>query len=119
VIAVLHFRPAVDVDTFQEQARAALTALAARPGFVRASVGRATDDAAAWVMVTEWESVGAYRRGLGGYDVKLIATPLLAQALDQPTAFEVLISVADDGSVQTRPSDRALDADWIARTEDS
>jgi quinol monooxygenase YgiN len=117
VIAVMHFRPTVDVATFQQQAQAALSVLAARPGFIRATVGRATDDDQAWILLTEWESVGAYRRGLGGYEVKLIATPLLAQALDQPSAFEALITISEDGSEQIRASDRAPDADWTSRTE--
>jgi hypothetical protein len=119
MIALMHFRPTVDVATFQEQAHAALTVIAARPGFVRGTLGRATDDDQAWILLTEWESVGAYRRGLGGYEVKLIATPLLAQALDQPSAFEALITISDDGSEHIRSSDRALDADWTPRTEDS
>jgi quinol monooxygenase YgiN len=118
VIAVLNFRPTEDFATFQAQAQAALNALAARPGFVRGTVGRATDDDTAWVLVTEWESVGAYRRGLGGYDVKMIATPLLAQALDQPSAFEALVTISADGIETVRPSDRAADADWTARTAD-
>ena len=28
-----------------------------------------------WCLVTEWESVGAYRRALGGFDVKITAVP--------------------------------------------
>ena len=35
-------------------------------------------------------SVGAYRRALSSYDVKLQAIPLLSQAFDEPSAFEVL-----------------------------
>jgi hypothetical protein len=115
MIGVLHFRPTEDEQTFQERGRAALAALAARPGFVRGSLGRATDDDTAWVLVTEWESVGAYRRGLGGYEVKLVATPLMAQAIDQPSAFEPLVSMSADGVAQVRPSDRAADAEWVGR----
>jgi hypothetical protein len=110
VIVVLHFQPA-DGEVFLRHARAALSALAARPGYQRGSIGRATDDVSHWIMVTEWESVGAYRRGLGGYEVKLVATPLLAQAVDQPTAFEALVTISDDGREIVRPSDRAVDAD--------
>ena len=69
-------------ERFQAEAEQALRLLAERPGFVRGSVGRSTDDAGSWLLLTEWESVGAYRRGLGGYQVKLHATPLLSQALD-------------------------------------
>ena len=61
------------------------------------------------LLITEWESVGAYRRGLGGYEVKLAATPLLAQALDQPSAFEALLRIDADGgetAAHQRPGGR-------------
>jgi len=117
VIAILQFRPSGTAEEFLDSAQAALRALAVRPGFLRGSVGRATDDENAWMLLTEWESVGAYRRGLGGYDVKLIATPLMAQALDQPTAFEPLVSIDNEGAETSQASDRAVDADWVARTD--
>jgi hypothetical protein len=118
MIALLQFRPSgatEQLEQFQEQAEQALRLLAERPGFVRGSVGRATDDAGSWLLLTEWESVGAYRRGLGGYQVKLLATPLLGQALDQPSAFEELLSIGEDGQETARASDRADDADWTSR----
>ncbi|HST47815.1 antibiotic biosynthesis monooxygenase family protein [Jatrophihabitans sp.] len=122
MIALLQFRPDpsgeagdFQAEQFQEQAEQALRLLAERPGFVRGSVGRATDDAGSWLLFTEWESVGAYRRGLGGYQVKLLATPLLSQALDQPSAFEELLRIEADGEETSRPSDRADDADWTSR----
>jgi quinol monooxygenase YgiN len=115
VIAVLHFRPTEGYEAFLDRGAAALAALAARPGFVTGNFGRSTDDESAWVLVTEWESVGAYRRALGGYEVKLIATPLMAQALDQPSAFETLISAGPDAMTAVRASDRAPDADWVGR----
>ena len=37
-----------------------------------------------------WEHVGAYRRALSAYDVKLHAVPLLSRALDEPSAYEVV-----------------------------
>jgi hypothetical protein len=64
------------------------------------------DDEADWLLLTEWESVGAYRRALGGYEVKIAATPLLAQALDIPSGFEDLVDIAPDGSRTERASDR-------------
>ncbi|HEY0167724.1 MAG TPA: antibiotic biosynthesis monooxygenase family protein [Jatrophihabitans sp.] len=117
MIALLQFRPedageGPQAERFQAEAEQALRLLAERPGFVRGSVGRATDDAGSWLLLTEWESVGAYRRGLGGYQVKLIATPLLSQALDRPSAFEELLRISQDGQETARPSDRAADADW-------
>lgn len=84
-----------DAD-FAEQAGSALALLAARPGFVRGHVGRSTDEPSAWVVVTEWRDVGSYRRGLSGYEVKVGAWPLLAQALPEPSAFEILQTADGD-----------------------
>jgi hypothetical protein len=53
--------------------------------------------------------VGAYRRALGGFDVKVHATPLLAQSLDEPSAYEILVTAATDGTVTRSDSDRAPD----------
>ena len=69
--------------------------------------GRSTDEPDAWILVTEWASVGAYRRALGNYDVKLYATPLLAQALDRPSAFEELLGVDAIRRRDPAASDRA------------
>lgn len=116
MIAVVQLRPAAGSQAeFGEQAEAALRVLADRPGFRRGSLGRATDDPQAWLMLTEWDSVGAYRRALGGFEVKLRATPVLAQALDQPSAFEELLVLDASGTELRAASDRAPDADWVPR----
>ncbi len=95
-----------DAD-FRARAGAALAALGARPGYVGGQLGRAYDDPSAWTLVTEWESVGAYRRALSAYDVKVTATPLLAQSLDEPSAFEVLARAEPGGPVTVTESDLA------------
>ena len=107
--------PEDDAAGFREDAAAALTAFAARPGYLRGRVGRAADDPTAWVLTTEWEGVGAYRRSLSAYDVKVYAAPLLARGRDEPSAFEVLLS--DDGAAA--PSRRAADAARAAVGESS
>jgi quinol monooxygenase YgiN len=116
VIASLHFRPDPADQDFQARAEQVLRVLAGRPGFLRGALGRATDDENAWLLLTEWQSVGAYRRGLGNYEVKLVGSTLLAQAVDQPSAFEPLLALDSDGSERVRDSDRAVDADWAPRT---
>jgi len=97
---------------FRGEVERALTALADRPGFVRGRVARAVDDEASWLLVTEWENVGAYRRALGGYDVKLHSTPVVARSHDEPSAFEDLL-VLDSNGVRSTSSDRAVDADSV------
>ena len=105
MISVTHFTT-TDAG-FRRVAQDALGVLAQRPGFVRGSLGRSTDDTTAWVLVSEWDSVGSYRRALGSYEVKLHAAPLLADAIDLPASFETLVA-ADPGPVLVEyPSDHS------------
>ena len=105
MIAITHFSD--DGEDFVARARQALAALAARPGYLRGTLGRSTDDPSAWLLLTEWENVGSYRRALGAFDVKLHATALLASARDLPGAFEPLLDVGADGAAVTHQSDHA------------
>ena len=102
MIVAIHLSGADLVDP----ARAALVGLAACPGYVRGSVGRSADDPGAWLLLTEWENVGSYRRALGAYQVKVTLTPLMADAQDLPSAFESLVEAGPDGSVTTYESYR-------------
>lgn len=92
---------------FAERAQAALAALAARPGYLRGELTRALDDPRHWCLLTEWESVGTYRRALGDFAVKVEATPLLAESLDEPSAYESLAAAEPGGEVRVSASDRA------------
>jgi hypothetical protein len=98
-------------DGFVERAHAALAALAACRGYRSGRLTRALDEPAHWVLATEWESVGTYRRALGAFDVKVHATPLLAECLDEPSAFETLAAAEPGGAVTVTGSDRAA-APW-------
>ena len=42
------------------------------------------------MLETRWEGAGAYRRALSAYDVKMTAWQVLGEALDEPTAYEVV-----------------------------
>jgi len=101
--------PPGEHDGFVERAHAALAALADRPGYVSGRLTRALDDPVHWTLVTEWESVGAYRRALGGFDVKVHATPLLSESRDEPSAFETLASAEPGAAVVVTASDRAAE----------
>lgn len=107
LVAMRFVVPEETAGGFGERARTALAALAARPGYVDGQLGRAFDDPTHWCLTTRWESVGAYRRALGAYDVKMYATPLLAQAVDEPSAFETLAQAAPGGVIEEYASDRA------------
>jgi hypothetical protein len=102
---------------FTERAGTALAALAVRPGYLRGQLSRAYDDPTRWSLLTEWESVGAYRRALGAFEVKIAATPLLAESLDEPSAFEVLARAEPGGEVISSVSDRATDSSTALRSD--
>ena len=105
MISVTHFRSGD--PGFEHRAQDALAALARRPGFVRGSIGRSTDDESDWLLTSEWANVGSYRRALGDYDVKLRATPLLGEAVDIATSFESLLDITADGTATAHASDKA------------
>ena len=44
---------------------------------------------------------------LGNFDVKMYATPLLAECVDEPSAFETLAEAAPSGEIVVTVSDRA------------
>jgi quinol monooxygenase YgiN len=110
VLVVTRFDvPEDEGAAFLPRAQAALAAFRGRPGYVRGRIGRAADDPTLWVLTTEWVGVGAYRRSLSAYEVKVDAAPLLSLGRDEPSAFEVLQT--DDVETPTR---RAADADRVA-----
>lgn len=84
--AIFRFGP-VDSTTFAAQADAALRALRATAGCRSALLLRGVDDPDQWVLIAEWDGVGAYRRALSSYDVRVNAYPLLVQARDEASAF--------------------------------
>jgi hypothetical protein len=119
MLVVSRFTVAVTEEPqFRTDAEAALAALSARPGYRSGRLGRAADDPTQWLLVTEWVGVGAWRRALSAYDVKLDATPLLARADAAPSAFEVLYDDSQVGA-EHLSSDRAADADSVAVGEAS
>ena len=48
---------------------------------------RSTDDPTLWALVTRWDGVGAYRRGLSAAEVKIAGAPVWVHALDEPGAY--------------------------------
>jgi len=94
VLVIVRFTvPETDADRFREQVAAAVAALATRPGHVSSRLTRALDDPSSWALVSEWESVGAYRRALRNPEVRMVSAPVLAGGWlhgEEPTAYEVL-----------------------------
>ncbi|GAB3594001.1 hypothetical protein GCM10027446_17150 [Angustibacter peucedani] len=103
--------PEAEATTFRERGREALDALRSQPGCRRGHLGRSIDEPGRWLLQTEWETTGAYRRALSSYDVKLRAVPVMYHAVDEPSAYEALAEASPDGVV-----DHASDRDPGAGT---
>ncbi|MCL9796596.1 peptidoglycan-binding protein, partial [Frankia sp. AgKG'84/4] len=90
----------------------ALDALAVARGFRSGRLARALDAPESWLLITEWDGPGPWRRALSSFEVRRTLTPLLAHAVDAPGAFEILAAVGP--AAGTFSSDRAADADTAA-----
>lgn len=64
-----------------------LSALGTRPGFLGGELGQAADDPSLWALVTRWDGVGSYRRGLSAAEVKIAGAPVWVHALDEPGVY--------------------------------
>lgn len=103
MLVVTRFRvPAEAATAFRADLTAAHDVLAAQRGYVEGWIGRNVDDPELWTLTTRWEHVGAYRRALSTYDVKLTAVPVLGQALDEPSAYELVEPGSDLNIEATR-----------------
>ncbi len=88
VVAVTRFRvPDEAADGLAVDAGVLLGALTARPGFGTGTFGRAVDDPGLFALVTTWEGVGAYRRALSAFEVKVAGAPVWLHAVDEPGVF--------------------------------
>jgi quinol monooxygenase YgiN len=89
VIVVNRFRvPEGEAEEFRGRLEQARQTLAVQRGYLGGRVGRNVDDPELWLLTTEWQGPGAYRRALSTYDVKVAAVPTLSRALDEPGAYE-------------------------------
>lgn len=94
IVITRHRVPANDRGSFLERAQVAVATLADQPGCIWSCIAQSTDDADEFVIQTRWPDVGTYRRALSAYDVKVHTIPLLSTAVDETSAYEVIVSRA-------------------------
>ena len=89
MLAIARFQVQLkDAVDFRAELEAVRSVLAQAPGFKSGLVGQNLDEPTLWVLTTEWENVGSYRRALSSTRAKLEAIPVLARAIDEPGAYE-------------------------------
>lgn len=114
-LVVTRYRvPEGTAATFRGRIRDALDAFAGTAGFLGGRIGRSTDEPDLWVLQMSFRDLGSYRRALSSYDVKVRAVPVMYDALDEPSAFEVLEQAGAEAETETSQaragSDLAADA---------
>jgi hypothetical protein len=89
MLAIARFQvPLQGAVDFRAELEAVKAALSEATGFKSGAVGQNLDEPTLWVLTTEWENVGSYRRALSSTRAKLEAIPVLARAIDEPGAYE-------------------------------
>ncbi|HWJ67476.1 MAG TPA: antibiotic biosynthesis monooxygenase [Nocardioides sp.] len=90
MLVVNRFRAGQDPAALRADLERVHGLLVDKPGYVAGWIGRNLDDPDLWTLTTRWENVGAYRRALSSYELKLHGVPVLSRALDEPGAYEVV-----------------------------
>lgn len=94
MFAITRFEvPDADAAAFRAQGEAAASLFASRPGCLDAELVRNLDAPGLWALVSRWRDVGSYRRAFNGYEAKMVLTPLMVRAIDEPGAYAALDAV--------------------------
>jgi hypothetical protein len=112
IVVTRHLVPQKDLAKWLASAKLAIAPLAKMPGCKSIVVGLATDQVDLVSVVSTWDGVGSYRRALSNFDVKMTSIPFLSTAIDEPSAFEVVLSQQGEDVQEFEPG-RAFDADEI------
>ncbi|MEN9717095.1 MAG: hypothetical protein RLZZ483_1070 [Actinomycetota bacterium] len=89
-----------DSVAWKMEAKLAMNVLQERPGFVSGSVFHNADSPERYLIKTDWNDVGSYRRALGSMEAKIGVWPFLANMRDEPTAFELLMDFSPDSTTE-------------------
>ncbi|MDO5091959.1 MAG: antibiotic biosynthesis monooxygenase [Propionibacteriaceae bacterium] len=85
MLSIIRFR---EVD---DQLASGLAAVAefwrGREGNLGVDLVANIDEPSLWALVSRWQDVGSYRRAMSGHEAKLLLTPALLRAVDEPSAY--------------------------------
>ena len=59
----------------------------AKEGNVLVEVLVNVDEPTLITLLSQWKSVRAYRQAFSGYDAKMLLTPVMLRAIDEPSAY--------------------------------
>lgn len=84
--AVIRFR-VPDPLGFVADAQEVVRFWRAAAGCLDCRLVRNVDDPDLWLLLSHWEDVGSYRRSFSGTEAKVLLTPVLGRAIDEPSAY--------------------------------
>jgi hypothetical protein len=85
MLAISRFRE-VD-DELARGLRAVAELWRSRPGCLGVDLVANLDEPDLWALVSRWRDVGSYRRAFSGSETKLLLTPVLLRAVNEPSAY--------------------------------
>lgn len=93
-----------DSVSWKLEAKQAMKVLQDRPGFAAGSIFHNADSPERYLIKTDWQDVGSYRRALGSMEAKIGVWPFLANMRDEPTAFELLMDFTPESLTEYESS---------------
>jgi hypothetical protein len=84
------------------------------PGFLSSELGQSTDSLEDFTLIHRWADVGAYRKFLGRYDIKLEVIPFLSTFTKDSVTVEIIRDSQSD-RVEGGTSSLAIDAQTFDR----
>jgi quinol monooxygenase YgiN len=84
------------------------------PGFLSSELGQSTDSLEDFTLIHRWSGVGAYRKFLSRYEIKLEVIPFLSTFTKDSVTVEIIMDSQSD-QVENGTSSLALDAQTFDR----
>lgn len=72
-------------------------------GNLSVEVLRNIDDPSLAALASSWRDVGSYRRSFMGYEAKMLLTPVMLRALDEPSAYLPHDKLCGDSARESSP----------------
>ena len=106
--------PAAERARFEQGCERMVELCAESPGFLSSELGQSTDSLEDFTLIHRWADVGAYRKFLSRYEIKLEVIPFLSTFTKDSVTVEIIMDSQSD-RVESGISSLASDAQTFDR----
>ena len=106
--------PAAERARFEQGCERMVELCAESPGFLSSELGQSTDSLEDFTLIHRWADVGAYRKFLSRYEIKLEVIPFLSTFTKDSVTVEIIMDSQSD-RVESGTSSLASDAQTFDR----